>query len=296
MRHRLTILIFVLLTSSILIWFAIQQRTSHEERTSHEDGVGFVVPRENLPTNVLTLADHLNKLTTTYSLNDFGEHLQLVGLNPEPDHWKDFNYFWSIPKQPDQVDSYSLTATVGPMDNGQTLTIRDARIRLNSDGAILGWKTVWEMDFSAKKIAALHSEDSRLMGYKIAELKRQIESIDRCSVIQTYDGDQDNVNEFFRLHRPSAVNVWPVPLSSDNFGNLKFMSISEDNYNPTNNLLVLVDDERMRIVDSVLLRDCETLWFENPAEYPWRVGARFSDGTHATYELTEGGFSKQFAE
>ena len=182
------------------------------------------------------------------------------------------------------------------MDNGQTLTVRDAKIRLNSDGAILGWKTVWQMDFSAKTIAALHSEDSRLMEYKIAELKRRSESIDRCSAIQTYDGDQGNVSEFFRLHRPSAGNVWPAPLSSDDFGNMKFMLICEDDDNPTTNLLVLIDDESMRIVDTVLLRDCETLWFDNPAEYPRHIGARFSDGVNTTYEMTKHGFSKQSAE
>ena len=290
MRHRLAILIIFLLATSILIWFAIQQRTSHE------DGVGVVVQHENLPANVLALADHLSKITTTYSLDDFGEHLQLVGLNPEPDHWKDCNYFWKIPKPSGQGDSYCLTVKALPMDNGQTLTVRDAKIRLKNGGAILSWEVVWESDFNAKQITGLYSEDSKHMGYIIAELNRQIESIDQCAAILTYDGEKGDVNEFFRLHRPSAVDVLTVPLFSGDFGNLKFMAISGDDYGPTNNLLVLVDDARMIIVNAVFLRDCKILSFSNPTQSPYRVSARFSDGANVTYELTERGFSKQNAE
>lgn len=54
----------------------------------------FLVPQEELPTQILKLAEKLEKLPTISSDREFRVTLTSCGLNKEPDHYKDNGHFW----------------------------------------------------------------------------------------------------------------------------------------------------------------------------------------------------------
>ena len=56
----------------------------------------FLVPQKDLPAQILTLAETLEKLPSISSNHEFQVALTSSGLNKEPDHYKDNGHFWYL--------------------------------------------------------------------------------------------------------------------------------------------------------------------------------------------------------
>ena len=105
--------------------------------------VEYLIPRDELPANILNLALLVESLPSNTTLDDFGNHVESLGLNKTPDHWKDYNYYWIIPQESNE--NYVLTANFSSTDSSPELTLASAAIRPKSEGSILGWTPVWRI-------------------------------------------------------------------------------------------------------------------------------------------------------
>lgn len=95
---------------------------------------------DRLPEEIQSLIVHLEKLEgSAPTLREFGTHIHALGLNSEPDHWKDFAYQWRIPARDDNK-GYVLFGHFAPKREKE-LRLHEASIRRRDDG------DVWAMRY-----------------------------------------------------------------------------------------------------------------------------------------------------
>lgn len=108
--------------------------------------VEYLVPHNELPDSITRLASSIERLPKRTEIDDFGLRIRKHGLNADPDHWKDFNYYWKIPTAVDMEQQYVLTGHFVPLDDGNSgLFLETAAIRIEERGAILSWTQVFRV-------------------------------------------------------------------------------------------------------------------------------------------------------
>ena len=130
--------LFAISTCAILVVVASRFTTSEHKQP--------VLPAA-VPGHIRNLGSSIRTLSSKTTLADLGSCISNFGLNAEPDHWKDFNYYWSIPSAESVTEQYVLTAYFRPNSklDGQ-LCLQSAAIRLKGDGPILSWVPVWQTE------------------------------------------------------------------------------------------------------------------------------------------------------
>lgn len=95
---------YLTVTKSLAIAFAVllllgcANTNSHSEpdRTQELVSGEFKVPQEELPERIVELAKALERIHLNSTQSEFEAALVKAGLNAQPDHFKDFGYFWYL--------------------------------------------------------------------------------------------------------------------------------------------------------------------------------------------------------
>ncbi len=109
----------------------------------------FLVDEKELPPPVIELAETIQRIgRKPASIDELGLQFEALGINREPDSWKEFNYLWELPFNANDGNRFALTLHLVP---GSSRFKSSIEIRKMSDGAIFTWPVVWLIEYPAEE-------------------------------------------------------------------------------------------------------------------------------------------------